>query len=104
MCVRRWSLEHQVTVTYFSGCYRDSRGIPQSPNCCSSYNLWGKMGESEMDDDRSMVKEVEGMWNFGRREMSHYLSEGISVCVVMVMVLIVLVGVVVLMVVVGVMF
>ena len=56
-----------------------------------------------MDDDRSMVKEVEGMWNFGRREMSHCLREGISVFVVMVMVLIILVGVVVLMAVVGVM-
>ena len=28
-----------------------------------------------MDDDRSMVKEVEGMWNFGRREMSHCLRK-----------------------------
>ena len=41
------------------GCwFRYSGGVPQSPDCRSSYNVRDKMGESEMEDDRGIIVEV----------------------------------------------
>ena len=81
-------------------CCRHGVGVPQSPNCCSSCNVRGKMREGGVDDGKGMVSDVEGVRSLGRREMFSSMREGISVCVVVV-VLMVAVGVVVLMVVVG---
>ena len=61
----------------------------------------GKMREAGVDDGKGMVSDVEGVQSLSGREMFSSTREGISVCVVVV-VLMVAVGVVVLMVVVGV--
>ena len=95
-------LKRQVIVISLGCCCRHSVGAPQSSDYWSSCNVQGKIVEGEMDDDRGMVKEVEGTQNLGGREMLSCMRKKISVCVVVV-VLIVVVGVVVLIVVVVVM-
>ena len=84
--------KRQVIVTFLNCCCRHSGGDPQSPDCWSSCNVFRKMREGEMDDDRSMVNEVEGVWNLVRREMLRCMREEISVCVEL-MLLIAVVGV-----------
>ena len=70
--------------------------------------MQGKMREGGVDDDKSMVNDVEGVQSLGGREMLSSMREGISVCLVMVavgvVVLMVVRGVVVLMIVVGVLY
>lgn len=66
----------------------ESRTV-QSPDYCSSSNVQGKMGKGEMEDDRGMVIEVEGMVfvrNLGMRQILKFMRAGISVCVVVVVV------------------
>ena len=98
-------LKRQVIVISLGCCCcRHSVGAPQSSHYWSSCNVQGKIVEGEMDDDRGMVKEVEGTQNLGGREMLSCMRKKISICVVVVVVvLIVVVGVVVLIVVVVVM-
>ena len=81
-------------------CCRHGRGVPQSPDYCSSCNVWGKMREGGVDDGKGMASDVEGMRSLGGREMFGSMGGGISVCVVVVL-LMVAVGVVVFIVVVG---
>ena len=64
--------------------------------------MLGKMREGEVDDDKGMVNDVEGVQNQGGREMLSCFREGISVFVVGV--LTVMVGVIELMVVIVVCF
>ena len=59
------------------------------------------MREGEVDDDKGMLNDVENAPELGGRETLNFMREGISVCVVVV-VLMLVVGVVVLMIVVGV--
>ena len=63
-------------------CSNHSWGVPQSPDCGSSYNMQVKMSEDEVDDDKDIVNDVEGVQNLGGREMLSCMREGISVCVV----------------------
>ena len=49
-------------VTSFG--WRRSGGF-QSPNCYSSYNVWGKRGEGKIVGDRCMVTEEEGRLSVG---------------------------------------
>ena len=59
----------------------------------------GKDGEDEMDDHRSMVKEVEGVQNLGERQTLSCMREGFSNCVLVVVLMLVVGGVVLLLVV-----
>ena len=72
-----------------------------SPDCWSSCNMRVKMREGGVDDDKGVGNDVEGVQSLVGGEMLSSMREGISVCV-MVVVLMVVVRVVVLMVVVGV--
>ena len=93
-------------------CCRHGAGAPQSPDCCSSCNVQGKMRDGGVDDGKGMVSDVDSVRSLGRREMVSSMRGGISVCVVVVLMVAVgvmmlvgvvgAVGVVVLMVVVGV--
>ena len=40
------------------------------------------MSEDEMDDDKDIVNDVEGVQNLGGRDMLSCMRDGISVCVV----------------------
>ena len=53
--------KRQVIVTSLGCCGRLS-GVPssESPNCWSSYNVRGKMGQDEMEDERGMV--IDNNW------------------------------------------
>ena len=41
--------------------------------------MWGNMGEGEMEDDRVIVKVVEGVRNLGGREILSCMRAGILV-------------------------
>ena len=45
-----------MIVTSF-GCCWYSGGAPQSPDCWSSCNIWGKMGVRQMEGDSGIVIE-----------------------------------------------
>ena len=45
-------------MIFLGCCCRYSGGSPQSPDCWSYSNVWGKIGDFEVDNDRGMVKEV----------------------------------------------
>ena len=53
----------QVMVTFLGRSCRSGRRAPQSPNCSSSCNVWGKMRECGEDDD------IEGVWGVGGRDV-----------------------------------
>ena len=94
-CIKGWSLEAPSDCDFLGRCCRHGGGVPQSPDCCSSCNVRGKMREGGVDDGKGMVSDVEGLRNLGGREMFSSMGGGISVCLVVV-VLMVAVGVVVL--------
>ena len=48
-------------VTFFSCCYAGGRGAIQSPNHWRSFKVQGKIGEGEMESDKGVMKEVEGV-------------------------------------------
>ena len=79
-------------VTSFGCCCVDGRGVPQSPNRWISRKMQGKMEEGEMEDDKGMVMEVEGVWNLGRMGMFNCIRAGIgmSVCVLVLLVVVAL--------------
>lgn len=54
-------LSYHLMMTSFG--WRHSRGS-QSPNCCSSLNVWEKRGEGETVGDRSVVTEEKGILLF----------------------------------------
>ena len=84
--------ECQVMVISF-GCYHaDGRGTLQSPNCSKSCKVWRKIGEGEMEDDRDMVMEFEGVQNLGRMGILSCSREGIRmlVCVLVLVVAVML--------------
>ena len=85
----------KVIVISLGRCCKHGGGVPQSPDCCSSCNVRGKMREGGVDDGKGMVSDVEGVRSLGGREMFSSMGGGISVCLVAV-VLMVVVGVVVL--------
>ena len=89
--------KRQVMVTSFGGCHADGRGAPKSPNCCRLCKTWGKMGESEMEDDKGIVMEVQGASNLGRMGMLSCMRAGVGmlVCVLVLVVVVVLVVVLV---------
>ena len=42
----------KVMVISVGCCCRYNSSTPQSPNCLNSCNMWGKMGEGELEYDR----------------------------------------------------
>lgn len=54
--------------------------------------MWGKMEEGEIEGDRGMVMDVEGIWKLGRMGMLSCMRLGIEmlVCVLMLVVVVVL--------------
>ena len=60
------------------------------------------MRDGGEDDGKRVFSDAKCVWSLGKREMSSSMRDGISICVVLVVVLMVVVGMVVLMVAVGV--
>ena len=52
-------------MTSFGHYCRYSGGCPQCPNCWSFCNAWVKVGGDKMEDDRGLVKDVEGSRDLG---------------------------------------
>ena len=78
----------QVVVTSLYCRYSESTPA-RSLDCWSSCNLWGKMSEDEMEDDRGMVMEVECVvctQNLGGKLVLIFIIAGISICMVVVVV------------------
>lgn len=53
--------KRRVMVTSFSCCYAGGRGAIQSPNHWRSFKVQGKIEEGEMESDKGVMKEVEGV-------------------------------------------
>ena len=60
------------------------------------------MRDGGEDDGKRVFSDAKCVWSLGKREMSSSMRDGISICVVVVVVLMVVVGMVVLMAAVGV--
>ena len=54
-------------VNSLGHCCLPGRRVPQSPDCWSSCNLWGKMREAGEDDDKDMVSDADGVQSLGWR-------------------------------------
>ena len=61
-------------LTSLGLCCWPGRRIPQSPECWSSYNIWGKVREGGEDDGKGMVSVIQGL---GEREMSSPMRDAI---------------------------
>ena len=82
-------------VTSFGCCCADCREALQNPNCWRSCKIWGKMGEGEIEGDKDMLMEVEGVWTLGRMGILSCMRAGIEMLVcVLVLVVAVLLAVV----------
>ena len=71
----------EVIVTSF-GCYWYSWDSPQSPDCWSSCNVWGKTGAGGIEGDSGIVTEVASggdMQNLGGRLVFMLMRGGILV-------------------------
>ena len=84
MYIGRWSLEISL-----GPCCRHSGEFPQGPNCWSSCNVWRKMKEGEVYEDKGMVNDVKGVRNLGGKKMLSWMREWISVCVVVMLMVVV---------------
>ena len=79
LCIYDGGLQkRQVIVTSLGGCCRHSGRVPHSPDFWSSCNVRGKMREEEVDDDKGMVNDVQGVQNLGGRDVK--LDEGRDFC------------------------
>ena len=76
LCVK-FLQNHQVMLTSLGLCCWPGRRVPQSPDCSSSCNIWGKMRKGGENDDKGMVSVIEGVQCLGGREMSSPVRDGI---------------------------
>ena len=59
---------------------RHSGGVPQSPDCWSFCYVQGKMRASEVDDDRGMVSDADGVWDLGREDVELLERQDFCLC------------------------
>ena len=58
-------------------CCWPGRRVPQTPDCWSSCNIWGKMSEGGEDDDKGMVNDVKSVRSLGGTETLRSMKDGI---------------------------
>ena len=54
-----------MIVTSLGRCCCPGSRVPQSPNCCTSSNVGGKLREGGEDDEKGIVSDVEGVRSLG---------------------------------------